>query len=65
MANFTKESVLGEILGCEGGAEKLAKHGVPCPTCPMAAMEMDKLTIGMVSETYGLDADAILAELNA
>lgn len=52
-------------MGCEGGAEKLAKHGVPCPTCPMAAMEMDKLTIGMVSETYGLDADAILAELNA
>jgi hypothetical protein len=65
MANFTKESVLGEIIGIEGNAEKLSKHGVPCPTCPMAAMEMDKLTIGMVSETYGLDIEAILADLNA
>ena len=65
MANFTKDSFLGEIIGEEGNAEKLAAHGVPCPTCPMAAMEMDKLTIGMISETYGLDADAIIADLNA
>lgn len=64
MANFTKESLLGEIIKGEGNAEKLVKHGVPCPTCPMAAMEMDKLTIGMISETYGLDTEAILSDLN-
>ncbi|MFA4999556.1 MAG: hypothetical protein WC519_02415 [Parcubacteria group bacterium] len=64
MANFTKDSILGEIVGGTGNAEKLVKHGVPCPTCPMAAMEMDKLTLNMIVETYGLDLEAILADLN-
>ena len=64
MANFTKESTLHDILKEEGNAEKLAKHGVPCPTCPMATMEMDKLNIGMIAGGYGLDIDAILSELN-
>jgi len=64
MANFSENSVLGEIVSDAGNAEKLVKHGVPCPTCPMAAMEMDKLTLGMIAETYGLDLPSILADLN-
>lgn len=64
MLNFTKDSFLGEIVKIEGNSEKLEKHGVPCPTCPMMAMEMDKLTIGMVAATYDLDIDAILSDIN-
>jgi len=62
---FTADSKLGEIVAAEGGLDALHKHGVPCPTCPMASMEMDKLTIGMICEGYSLDLEAILAELNA
>jgi hypothetical protein len=62
---ITKDSTLGEVMAKEGAAEILGRHGAPCPTCPMAAMEMDKLTIGMVAETYGLNIEAMLSDLNS
>jgi hypothetical protein len=61
---FNADSKLEEMIATEGSLEVLAKHGVPCPTCPMAAMEMDKLSLGMICEAYGLDIEAILADLN-
>jgi hypothetical protein len=64
MDKFTKDSTLGEIIKTDGAIEVLGRHSVPCPTCPMAAMEMDKLTIGMVCETYGLNLEDILSDLN-
>lgn len=64
MDKFTKDSTLGEIMKAEGAAEALGRHGAPCPTCPMAAMEMDKLTIGMICDTYGLNLASLLEDLN-
>ncbi len=62
---FTRDSKLSEAVARENGVLILVKHGVPCPTCPMAMTEMDILTLGMICDTYGLDGDALLADLNA
>ncbi|MDD4931263.1 MAG: hypothetical protein PHG66_03945 [Candidatus Colwellbacteria bacterium] len=61
---FTADSTLSEITAIEGSLEVLTKHNVPCPHCPMAAMEMDHLSIGMICEAYGLDLAGILTDLN-
>lgn len=61
---ITKETVLADILGDEKAEGILEKYGVPCLTCPHAEEEMNDLTIGQVCETYGLDGEAMLAELN-
>ena len=57
---FTADSTLSEITAMEGSLDVLAKYNVPCPHCPMAAMEMDHLSIGMICEAYGLDLAGIL-----
>ena len=64
-AGFTENSTLNEAVSRDNGVAILVKHGVPCPTCPMASMEMDQLNLGMICSTYGLDIDALLKELNA
>jgi len=61
---YTANSTLAEILQHPRGVEILAKFGVPCPTCPLFAAEVAKLTIGQVTKMYGLDLKKILAELN-
>ena len=40
------------------------ENGVPCLSCPMAAMEIDELEIGNVCKIYGLNLKKILKELN-
>jgi hypothetical protein len=60
---ITKESTLAEILDIKGTEDILAKHGVPCVTCPMAKMEMDKLKIGEVCKMYGVDLEKLLKDL--
>lgn len=62
---ITKETTLAEILGIKGTEEVLAKHGVPCVTCPMAKIEMDKLKIGEVCKTYGVDLEKLVKDLTA
>lgn len=61
--DVNKESILSEIIN-QGGEPVLKKHGVPCVSCPMAAMELNTLQIGDVCNIYGLDLDAILKDLN-
>ncbi|CEG13013.1 conserved hypothetical protein [groundwater metagenome] len=61
---FTKESTYQEIIAKEKSYEILAKHGVPCVTCPMAKYEMGKLKLGDISEMYGIDLKALLDDLN-
>lgn len=47
------------------GADKiLGKNGVPCLSCPMAPMEINKLKIGEVCKAYKLNLEKILKELN-
>ena len=64
MKKFTTNSTLSEILDKQGGESMLHKHGVPCVTCPMAKLEIDKLKIGEVCKMYGLELEKILKDLN-
>ena len=61
---ITAKSTLGKILEQKGADKVLTKNGVPCLSCPMASMEIDKLQIGQVCAMYDLDLEKILKELN-
>ncbi len=61
---FTGESTYQEVISKEKSYEILAKHGVPCVSCPMAKYEMAKLKLGDISEMYGIDLKALLDDLN-
>lgn len=64
MKKITSKTTLKKIIEKKGGEEILHKHGVPCLSCPMAAMEIDKLEIGKVCKMYGLNSKEILKDLN-
>lgn len=61
----TEKDTLGEIIKRKGAPEILMDNGVPCLSCPMAAMEMDELKLGDVCEAYGLNLPKIIKELNS
>ena len=61
---ITQKTTLKKIMEVKGAEEVLAKHRVPCLSCPMASLEIDKLKIGDVCKMYGLNLDKILEELN-
>ena len=64
MVKITQKTTLKKILEIKGAEEVLMENGVPCPSCPMASFEIDKLKIGDVCEMYGLNLEKILNELN-
>ena len=61
---FNQKTTLKKILEKKGAGEILVKYGVPCMSCPMASLEIDKLKIGEVCKMYGLNLEKILKELN-
>jgi hybrid cluster-associated redox disulfide protein len=61
---ITKDATLAGILENPKAEEILAKHGVPCVTCPYAKMEMDKLKLGEICKMYGIKLDDLLKDLN-
>lgn len=61
---ITKNTTLEKILKLKKGEEILHKNNVPCMSCPMASVEIDKLKIGEVCKMYGLNLTKILRELN-
>ena len=62
---YTKKSTLKEIIeNNKENEEILHNNGVPCITCPFAKMEMDKLTLEQICNTYELDLEKILKDLN-
>ena len=63
-AKINSKTTLAKIIDKKGGAKILMKNGVPCLSCPMAAVEIDKLEIGKVCKMYGLNLKKILADLN-
>lgn len=65
MKKMDKNTKLKDVLKIKGGSEVLAKYHMPCLTCPMAAMEIEKLKLGQISEMYGLDIKNMLKELNS
>jgi hypothetical protein len=64
MLKVTSKTTLGKILHISGAEEVLARHGVPCLSCPMASFEIDKLEIGKVCKMYGLNLKEIIKDLN-
>lgn len=65
MKKIVKKSTLGEAFNHPNGKKILAKHGVPCVGCPMAAMELEKLTLQDIANRYSLDLKNLLKELNS
>lgn len=61
---ITKETTLSEIMAKDSAKSILAKHKVPCLTCPMAQFEIQDLKIGDVCKMYGLDLKKLLEDLN-
>ncbi len=61
---ITKKTTLAEVLKIEKGGQILSEHKVPCVTCPYAKMEMEKLEIGTICKTYGINEGKLLKELN-
>jgi|GEM_PF-507954 len=61
---FTGSSKLSVALKNPSTYEALIKHNVPCIHCPMAQLEMDKLTLAQISQTYGIDLNKLLNDLN-
>lgn len=60
----TKDTTLPEILKIPAAEKILTKYNLPCLSCPMAKFEMEKLKIGEVCETYGIDGEKLIKELN-
>lgn len=61
---ITKEMTLAEVLKYSKANKILEKYELPCLHCPMATFEMGRLTIGQVTEMYGIDTKKLLKELN-
>jgi len=61
---ITDKTTLKKILDKKNGEDILAKHGVPCVSCPMAKFELETLKIGEVCKMYKLPLKKILADLN-
>ena len=62
---FTANSKLADVMSAEGKIEILLRHGVPCVSCSMFGFELQFLEIGAVAQTYGVDLEPLLADLNA
>lgn len=58
-------TVLEKIMQIKGAEKILAKNKVPCLSCPMVSFEVDKLKIGEICKSYGLNLPKILKELNS
>ncbi len=61
---INKDTILSKVLEEKDAEEILAKYNFPCLTCPMAKFEMESLKLGQVCETYGINIEKLLAELN-
>ena len=60
---ITKETTLAEILKYPEAEKILLKYNLPCLWCPFAKMEIEKLKIGQVCQTYGIETEKLLKEL--
>lgn len=60
---ITKDTTLSEVMD-EKFQKIMAKYNVPCLSCPMAKMEMEKLRLGEICQMYGIDLEGLLKDLN-
>ena len=63
-ARFTEETTVEEVLKHPKAVIILARHGIPCPTCPLVRVEMGNLKLGDVARAYGADLERLLEDLN-
>jgi hypothetical protein len=61
---INEETPLEDLLKNPKATAVLAKHGLPCLFCPAISFEMGLLKLGQVAKVYGLDAKALIKELN-
>lgn len=64
MKKITENTILSDILSDSKMAEILAKHNLPCLSCPFAKYEMEQLKLGEVCKQYGINVEKLLGELN-
>lgn len=64
MNKINDHTILSEITSDHKMSEILAKHNLPCLSCPFAKYEMEQLRIGDVCRQYGIDAGKLIEELN-
>ena len=62
---INRDTFLGEILAFPGAEKILAEYKLPCLSCPLAKLEMDKLKIGDICDAYKIDAKKLIKELNS
>ena len=62
--DITGNTTLERILEIPRSEKVLIKYNIPCLSCPMASMEIDKLKIGEVCKMYGFPLEKILKDLN-
>lgn len=61
---LAENTLLQDILEIKGSNKILSEFKVPCLGCPMAKMEMGFLKIGDICNTYGIDLEKLLKNLN-
>ncbi|MFH1036551.1 MAG: DUF1858 domain-containing protein [Patescibacteria group bacterium] len=61
---ITKDTTLSAIMKVPDAEKILAKHNLPCLTCPFAKMEMEKLKLGQICEMYGINLEKLLKDVN-
>jgi hypothetical protein len=64
MGKITKNTSLADLLGNPKVEGILAKHNLPCLTCPFAHQEMASLKLGDVCKIYNIDLEKLLKDLN-
>jgi len=61
---YNKDTTLEEVLKHPQGEEILGEMKIPCLSCPMAQMEMSRLTLGQICEQYDINLKELLSKLN-
>jgi len=61
---FNEKTTLDKVLNAKKGPELLMKYHVPCLGCHFASQEMHELTLGDISNAYGIDLKGLLKDLN-
>jgi len=59
-----KDTKLKEIFEIENLREVLIKHKIPCLFCPFASLEIEKLKIGDICRSYGINEKKLIDDLN-
>lgn len=62
---YNEKTTLDKVLNAKKGPELLMKYHVPCLGCHFASQEMHELTLGDISNAYGIDLKGLLKDLNS